>query len=196
MSAAEIVPGCERALVEIGFRRVDRGLVVRELRAGFTGSIGLNVATRTAPGAVGVNPVVGVRWKSVEHLLEELGYAGTGATIYTPLETLVDGRPELMWWFESVEDVRPVAATIADAVASCGVPFMEAHADPEACLRFIERELPREQRAYRLPVAFLVVARPQDAEEALERGLKLAGARSNPWAVAYREFAAEVRKRL
>ena len=93
-----------------------------------------------------------VRWKSVEHLLEMLGYAGTGATIYTPLETLVEGRTELMWWFESPEDVAPVAATIADAVARGGMPFMEAHADPEECLGFIERELPREQRAYRLPV--------------------------------------------
>jgi hypothetical protein len=186
-----VLRGCENALVRTGFERVAAGLLTRRLSAAFAGSIGLN-ASRTGSGAIGVNPVVGVRWHAVEELLETLGYEGAGPwsnTIYTPLETLVQSHGELMWWYGEPADVAPVSEEIAEAVASCALPFMESQRRPETCLHFIEHDLPREQRAYRLPAALTVCQRTDDARKALERGLKLAGTRSNPWAVAYREFA-------
>jgi hypothetical protein len=192
---------CQQQLNAIGLSLRRPQVFGVELQPGFTGWLGLNMATITAT-AQEINPVVGVRAQEVERIVATL--IETGDNLISP-PTVAGNIGYIMpqgryagWVVDTAVD--PI--TTIDAMVACvgehGLPYMERHASLESIYEALtaSRYEKSEQRAYRIPVVCMLLGRFKRARRHVDEAVGVLGTREDAAAQLYRRFALALSARL
>lgn len=200
MSRDESVPrrardSCRRALESAGLRK--RAGDVYTFDSGVDGTLGrvaLNTASNSPGGRFEINPVVGVCHEGVESRRAAL--QGTKARRYE-LATLSSAVGYLMpegayraWYFQDGSDFDEVAGDLAAAVVAYGFAFGQEHAELEVIADDLEqvRFTTLEARKTRLPIAYQLLGRPQEARRTLDASLAEVKSETHLAAEQFRTF--------
>ncbi len=187
-------------LADLGFKKRGGEIFTIDLTPGVFGWLGLNRATEhRAPGEVEINPVVGVRFQEVERIVAECRgekfHAYVPATICRPLGYLMPENRYTAWIF-AAERAREVAAQMAAAVASFGVPFMRSVVGfRELDQRLVDGFGFDHQIVYRRPVAALLAGDVSHARNLLDEATTAMATRTDTAAIEFRKFAEVLRGR-
>ena len=195
MLAKDVLRCVQNLLKEDGFRSSADGILLRPIRPGFETFVGLNAAIHRVDGLVGINPVVGVRDDAVENLLTELtGNRGT-TTLSISLGYLMPEQRYIEWKFGTAD--TDIAKSLLHSIRTFGFPAVESLASPEAIIESLKtRRMTIDQnRAYRLPVAYLLRGKKKLAIQELHCELDSVGDRADTAAKDYRRFAYRLENR-
>lgn len=188
-------------LSELGFRKRAGMIFTYDLSPEMLGWVGLNRATDAHdPGAVEINPVIGVRHQPLERLVAELKgmkfHAYNPPTVCIPLGYLLSEGKYTAWFFRDGE-VTEAGRDLVTNVASHGIPFMRSVVDlPNLRQRIEGRTGFDHQLEYRLPVAWLLSGEPERALATLDDIARVHGTRSDRAAMEFLKFADALRSRL
>lgn len=199
---AEASAEWKTALVSAGFRKRSGEIYTRPLITNVFGWLGINKAVHREDGLVAANPVVGVRHQELERAVAEL--LGERFQEYIPptvsvsLGYLMPESRHRSWLFGSGQALQETASGMVDAIVGYGVPFMERHTSLEDIVREMisGKGAISEQRAFRLPVAYLMIGSTESARESLAAELGRIGDRQDLAAQRFRRFAAAFEERL
>jgi hypothetical protein len=199
VSAASTLAILREPLESMGFRKRSGRIFTVELHPDVLGWLGLNTASRhQAPGALEVNPVVGVRHQVVEHLVAELRretfHPFQPPTVCTPLGYAMPAGRYQAWVLTQGPDAA-ARASLIDAVTSYGLPFMSGLAAIESLCAAAEQGVGFNLE-YRLPVIRLLLGRTRDAQAGLDDDLSRLGVREDRAAEQLRSFAGAFSARL
>jgi hypothetical protein len=196
-----ILARIEKRLESLSFHKERAGLVC-DLEKESLGWIGLPVSTRLRHDRIGVAPVVGVVFKPIEELTKALSKSSqfvNELTLSTPVGYLTPEGKFLQWVFD------PLMPTIVDgeidkillAVRGYGLPFMREHSKLDMITDALEmsRFTITDLRRYRLPVAYLLAGRKNEALRIVEGELESIIGRTDSAAGDYRDFARALRER-
>lgn len=174
----EVLAAWAGLLKEHGFRKV-RGLSTIPFGKDWLGVVGLNLATYNGAGPVDALPVVGVRWKPLGTIFEELNPKvpkSTTSTLSRPLYTLVPGHDGAQWRVRADKDAPVHLEEAVDAVLRWGVPFMESLCDPSVV---VERLRPPSQFTVNpaaawmtYPIALVLTDRQSEAVKVVTQHLQ------------------------
>ena len=140
---AVVVPLLEK----IEFKKRTRDVFTLDLAPGVLGWLGLNRATQHhTPGAVEINPVVGVRFETVERLVAECRgekfHAYLPPTVSSPIGYVMPQK-QYMGWVFSPGRSDEAATDMTDAIAADGVAFMHSIVDLAELRRRLCRRTPK-----------------------------------------------------
>lgn len=196
---AEVDEEVRRSLDAASFRRRREGLYTVETAPHVLGWLGLNTSYFGKGAVLEINPVIGVRHQSVERLVADLQgvefHPYLPCSVSSPLGYLMPASEFLVWAFQRGVDVGPPAADMARAVLTYGLQFMRETLTLPQLLRRIE-DNQGNQLEYRLPVVLMLLGQKERAASAIDAHLARIGSQDNPYTVAYRSFARNVRGRL
>lgn len=158
------------------------------------GVVNLNIATNRGE-YVGVNPIVGVRYRPIEDKVEE--WSGekaltvVGTTITTPLGYVTPNQTYMEWSFRPGTDTAAEIAQIMRSIQDYGLPFMMKHSTLAAVTKALEEGhfTYNDSRRYRLPVAYLLQGKSQLAVQMVNEELSRLETRVDGAAQDYRKFA-------
>ena len=141
MLVKDVLRCMESLLKEEGFHAGPHGVLLRPIRSGFQMFVGLNTATHRGDGVIGINPVVGLREDAVENRVTELTGHRSIVTLSISLGYLM---PERRY-----------------SIRTFGYPELRSLASREAVVAALKegRMTINPNRAYRLPVAYLLQGR-------------------------------------
>ncbi len=128
----EVLAAWASLLKQQGFRKV-RGLNTVPFGKDWLGVVGLNLATYNGAGPVDALPVMGVRWKPLSAIFEQLNPKipkSMTPTLSQPLYLLVPDHAGAQWLVRADKHAPLHLDEAADAVVRWGVPFMESLCDP------------------------------------------------------------------
>lgn len=161
----------------------------------FWGSVGLNVAMNRGSNAIGINPIVGVRYEGIETLIQRLvgeKRSQFAPTLSTAIGYLMPESSYVEWYFEpSPFDYAGEVKKMVAAIGTYGFPFMKAHASVEAIIDDLEnkRFSFNESIVFRLPVAYFLIGKTELALQYVKERTAELGTRTDAAAEAYRTFA-------
>ncbi len=188
-------------LADLGFKKRTGDVFTIKVAPGVLGWLGLNRATQhRAPGEVEINPVVGVRFQEVERVVAECRgekfHAYQPPTISSPLGYLMPEKKYKPWVFAPGRSEN-VAADMATAIATHGIPFMRSVVDLTELRRRLEgRSGYEHQVVYRRPVAALLAGDVMRSRTLLDEAMAAIGARTDLAAADFKKFAEALRSRL
>ncbi|WP_146362208.1 hypothetical protein [Arthrobacter yangruifuii] len=141
----EVLAAWAGLLKEHGFRKV-RGLSTIPFGKDWLGVVGLNLATYNGAGPVDALPVVGVRWKPLGTIFEELNPKvpkSTTSTLSRPLYTLVPGQDGAQWRVRADKDAPVQTPTVSwrSTPESAADVRQGNHGDPKAPLPAVREDI-------------------------------------------------------
>jgi uncharacterized protein YqcC (DUF446 family) len=167
-----------------------------------SGYLGLNVATRLPHHRIGIAPIVGVIHAPLEALVQELSKSSpfvNDVTLTSAVGYLTPQAKFLQWVFDPAltDLVESEIAKMIRAVREYGLPFMEEHTNLSQIIAELEakRFTVNQVRRYRLPAAYLLARRKQEALRFVESELKELAAQTDSAASDFRDFALVVQRR-
>jgi len=171
-------------LCATGMRRHSKGIYSREITPGAMGVVRLNAATKYG---FSINPLIGIQYLPLEHLLAELkewSFHPTkcGDSIASPIGYL---GPAHMLWEWKFEEGRDNAATVDEMVreiTTTGFRYMEENCTLEKiCERLaVDRHFMMGNDVYQLPVGYLMLGRFDEAEKVVRDELAKIAAHTPP----------------
>lgn len=188
-------------LQALSFRKKRGGGFYRELGEDTEGYVGLNLATRLPNKRIGISPIVGVSYLPVEDRIQKLCITSpflNDVTLTTAVGYLTPEKRFLEWVFDPAlgDIVDSEIAKIIRAIEQYGLPFMQEHTSLDSIIAELEatRYTVNDLRRYRLPVAYLLAGRKNEALKFVEQELEAMKERTDPAAAQYRDFAQAVRE--
>jgi hypothetical protein len=173
----------------------------RELGKDTDGYVGLNLATRLPNNSIGISPIVGVSYAPIEDRIQKLCTTSpflNDATLTTAVGYLTPEKRFLQWVFDPAlgDTMGSEIAKIARSIEQYGLPFMQEHTSLESIITELEatRYTVNDLRRYRLPVAYLLAGKRDEALKLLGQELEAMNERTDPAALQYRDFAQAVRE--
>ena len=167
-----------------GMRRLSIGIFSRSIANDATGLVRLNTATKYR---LEINPLIGVQYLPLEHLLAELKErpfhpTNCGDTITSPIGYL---GPAHMFWTWKFEEGRDNAATVdemVEEITTIGFRYMEDNCTLEkVCERLaVDHHFMMGNDVYQLPVGYMMLGRFDDAERILRNELAKIAAHKPP----------------
>ncbi|MCC6618869.1 MAG: hypothetical protein IT341_07500 [Chloroflexi bacterium] len=197
----QMVAAMTAALRPMGFiRRQADGLFTIELAPDVLGWLGLNGATKWHPGAVQVNPVIGVRHQVVERMVAELRgdrfHRYIPPTVSIPIGYVMPERTFTTWLFEPASMVAK-AADLAAAVERYGLSAMHVARDLHGLLdKMGQRWGFSHQNVYRRPVIQWLLGDPDGALADAHASVAELGDRDDPAAEELRHYVDELRRMI
>ena len=194
---ADVLKVAERELKLLGFRKT-KGVYIRDLTEEAVGWVGLNTASHRSDGRVGINPVVGVRHRNVESMLEEFMAekdSGLPPTISTAVGYLMPEGCYMEWFYEPAPfDYESECGRMGKAVEVYGIPFMDSNGKLLEIVQDLEtlRFVSKDAAVYKLPVAYILSGRGESGTAYVENQLKELGARQDIAARQYKTFASNL----
>jgi len=182
-------------LAEIGFEKRAGSIFTLELGHDTIGWLGLNQSVRyQSPGAVEINPVVGVRFQTVERMVAECRgerfHSYQPPTICTPIGYLLPDAKYKTWLFEPDQPVD-AAQDMCATIKQYGIPFMRSvQSLEELCLKIDSRL--GFLLEYRHPVALFLAGDIARATSTLARSVADLGDRGDLAAIDFRRYAAKL----
>lgn len=189
----------EEQFAKLSFSK-KRGVFVRELGKDSFGYVGLNIATHLPQKRIGIAPIVGVIYRPAEELVKKL--CGRFLSRYELTLTIAVGylTPEarfLQWVFDPTmpEIVDSEITKIVRCIKEYGLPFMQEHTTLDSITAELEakRYTFNEVRRYRLPVAYLLAGRRDEALKFIEQEMESMKESTDAASADYRGFAQAVR---
>jgi hypothetical protein len=181
----------ETGLASLSFHK-KQNIFVRPLGGDGFGWVALDIATHLPHGRVGISPIVGVVYRPIEDLVKRLSssWPSYGATLSTAVGYLTPERRFLEWVFDPTMDVSDEMAKIMRAVEYYGLPFMEEHASLRSIINELQakRFTINDTRRYRLPAAYLLAGRKEEALRFIEQELEGLRERTDDAAAQFREY--------
>jgi hypothetical protein len=172
---------------------VYRGAFITKMEKGVLGWIALNISSHLPHERVGISPMVGVRYSPIEEKLEELvtDWIPGGATLSISVGYLSPERRFLEWVFDPEFDNDTEISRMVSAVREYGLPFMKAHRPLSSIVDALEQNqfTNKETRRYRLPIAYQLAGRGDEARRFIDEQLEELRDRTDAAAVQYRRFA-------
>lgn len=185
----------QERLASISFYKKETGFS-RELGKDTSGYVGLPVSSNLPKSRIGISPVVGITFRPIEDLLKMLSGSSLflgGVTLTEALGYLTPEKRFLQWVFDPAlpDLVAPEIAKIIRAVEEYGLPFMEEHITLNSIIAELEakRFTVNDLRRYRLPAAYFLVGRREDALKFVEGELRELYKRTDEAATEFRHFA-------
>ncbi|MFN8986886.1 MAG: hypothetical protein ACK5VR_11325 [Burkholderiales bacterium] len=175
-----------------GFKQRSGEIFTRQLAEGFIGWLGLNRAKR--PEGFEVNTVVGVRCQELEDLLstllKERPHKYVPASGAISLGYLMPDRQYRSWILRG-DTAADVSADMVASVVQYGVPFMASACSLHEVEMLLEspRFTSAEHAAYRRPLIKWLLGDREGALQACASDEQQLGARSDPAAECFRQFA-------
>ncbi|MCQ1957522.1 hypothetical protein NNX39_13550 [Arthrobacter sp. zg-Y826] len=185
-----------------GFRK-SRGIHTLDLGEAWLGWLGLNRSLWNGTGRVDVLPVVGICWKPLEGIFQELNPQlpkSTSATLTRPLYTLL---PEsytseqfiLAQWRVREEKGEPFRLEeVLDAAVLWGIPFMQSLCDPEGVADKLRPpshfEVNQAVPWKTYPIALVLTGRQAEAVEVVRGHAQEVAEKPDMASKAYAEFSA------
>lgn len=202
MHIADVSRAASSLLSDLGFVKHRGDIFTRSVDDGVVGWLGLNRAVARGDGMLEINPVVGVRHQQLERLVATLGgrefhpYIPPTASVH--LGYLMPERRYVPWLFSGSQDAERVARQMVSAITDYGLPFIEHNVLLENLVATLESggASAREQLAYRVPIAYLLIGDVKRSREALDRSVTALGERRDAAAEALRSFAPRLQERL
>ncbi|MBV1853942.1 hypothetical protein [Catellatospora tritici] len=189
---------CATALRRYRFVAKSRGLLLQPSGSGETsGWLGLNLATWSLPHVLHVNPVVGVRHRSLEAILvSTAGWPAPVASVCRPLGYLTPQNTFLQWDFSATDDLTAVAEDLATAVATYGQPFIDKWSDWDAFSRDVADSglLLDHDRHLVLPAVAAVNGDCEQADHLIRQELDRTAGGQDAYSKGYRDFAQRFRQ--
>ncbi|MFD0206241.1 MULTISPECIES: hypothetical protein [Saccharothrix] len=189
----EVLAACTAGLRELGFTKQD-GKLILDRGDGASGWLGLNLATFALPASLMVNPVVGVRFASVEDIMLTIrdDIPRTPMPVVSrPLGYLMPERTFRTWEFQRDGNIEQVAASLVSAVKQYGIPYIDTYADWRVFCHSVELPgflLPHE-KAKVIPVVPALNKQLDEAREVVRTELTAVADSDGVYAQSYRDFA-------
>lgn len=202
LPVAEVSSAAAVGLRKLGFRKREGGVFTRELSDAVLGWVGLNRAVQRRDEQLELNPVVGIRNQQVEKLVAEL--SGRAVHPYVPptasihLGYLMPEQRYVPWLFRRGGQIEQIVARMVSAIDVYGGPFMEANLALDRLAETLaagHAAIP-EQRAYRLPVVYLLLGQTRRAAEIIHETIATLGERDDLAARSLRSFVTRFTERL
>jgi hypothetical protein len=189
------------SLLQLGFRKRAGAVFTLDFTPDVVGWLGLNRATRDrAPGEVEINPVVGVRFQSVERLVAECRkekfHSYQPPTISSPLGYVMPQKQYKAWLFSRGHG-GAATIDIINAIAWHGIAFMRSATNLAELRRCMEEHLGLEhQLVYRRPAAAMLAGDLIKARTLLDEMSAAVRARTDLAATDLKKFAEAMLDRL
>lgn len=181
----------DRATLALGFERRNRSYAF-DLNVEALGVVNYDVTTHRLDGRIGVNPIVGIHFRPVEARVREWFQKGPylTPTVSTSLGYVTPEKRFLEWLFELEFENEQEVSKMVRAIADYGMPFMKSHQTLESMTEALEHKnfTVNESRAYRLPVAYLLQGKKENAVQILNQEISKLGTRTDEAARNYRAF--------
>ncbi len=198
----EIMKYVQDALGEHRYRKRVEQIYTIDLSDEFLGWLGLNRAIERGDGALALNPVVGVRYQTMERTLAEITgekfHAYIPPTVSVNVGYLMPENSYRSWRFEEGGLNKQKVLDMVAIVEKVGRPFMSTMADLESLTEALEAKrysLP-DVRRYHLPVIYYLKGESDLAHSYLTSHEEELGDRDDLAAQAYRDFAEKMREQL
>jgi hypothetical protein len=165
-----------RLLMTIGFKRQSQ-LFLKQITEENVGWLGLNISKQHLGGGIGVSPTVGLRFKPIEDVVQRILQSKTiRPTLASSLGYLMPEQRYLEWVFPPDEtfDLELESEKIVKAIDVYGEPFIKQKGDLVTIIRDLEtpRFTDKISASYRLPIAYRLAGRPDEAHAYLVEHLK------------------------
>jgi hypothetical protein len=165
----------EQGLCSQGMQKYEQGIYGRQLTTEARGMVGLNVATRYG---FRINPIIGVQYLPLEHLLADLKEwpfhpTKCGDSIASPIGYLGPAKMFWTWKFEEGKDNAATVAEMVDEITTIGFRYMEQNCTLEkVCERLaVDRHFIMGNDVYQLPVGYMMLGRFDEAESLVRNEL-------------------------
>ena len=198
----EIMNYVQDALGEHGYRKRSEQIFTLDLSEEFLGWLGLNRAVDRGDGALALNPVVGVRYQTLERTLAEITgeafHAYIPPTVSVNVGYLMPENSYRSWRFEQGDANQQKALDMIAVVEKVGRPFMNSMADLESLTEALEAKrysLPDDRR-FHLSALYHLKGESDLANSQLVNYVAELGDRDDLAAQAYRTFAQKMQVRL
>lgn len=179
----EIYRMIQEGLCAKGMQRHSKGVYSRKITTDATGVVGLNAATRYD---FSINPIIGVQFLPLEHLLAELKERAfhptkSGDTIACPIGYLAPPYRFRQWTFQEDWDNAATVADMVHEITTVGFRYMEENSTLEAiCERIAEECITDMNQPYHPPVGYLMLGRYDEAERVVRDHLAKIAAHKPP----------------
>jgi hypothetical protein len=190
----------EEGLTSLSFCKQRVGFS-KEFGKDASGYVGLPVSTHLPHNRIGIAPVVGVVYSPLEKLLNKLSNSSSfvnDVTLTTEIGYLTPEARFLQWVFDPAltDIVDSEIAKIVRSIEQYGLPFMQKHTSLESIITELAatRYTVNDLRRYRLPVAYLLAGKRDEALKLVGQELEAMNGRTDPAATQYRDFAQALRK--
>lgn len=197
-----VLASVHRELGSLDFEKRKAGIFVLKVTPDVLGTVGLNTATGRGAGVLEINPVVGVRNQQIERLVAELSGDAFDELIPPTLAGnvgyLSPANRYLPFLFTQDTATEGVASQLCDAVKTHGLPFIKKVADLAALVEAMQTArfgIPFVTE-YRIPVGLFLLGDRAKAKTFLAAKLGEIGTRSDPAALRFKSFAAQLSERL
>lgn len=189
--AKSILTSVEERLASLSFCKKG-GSFFLKLEKDTSGYVSFNVSTHLPQNRVGVSPIVGVVYSPIEDLVTKLCRPpfADGPTISTAVGYLTPEGRFLEWVFDPTLDATPELVKMTRAIQEYGLPFIQEHTALHSIITDLEgkRFTINDTRRYRLPAAYLLAGRKEEALRFVEHELKDLDARTDPTTAQFRDF--------
>lgn len=191
----EIDSAIAAALTDAGYRRREGAFFLKPLGGDvnawvsyFSQRVGTNIE---------ISPKVGVRHERVHELIDRLksrkpSNEPTASILLGYL--LPQNDPALVWRFDGEASTDELARNLVEHLVRYGEPWMRQHASEERIIE--DARADRKVNPERLPAAFFLAGRPDEASAALASLLDEMGDRTDEAALRFRQFAERFRSEL
>lgn len=186
----DVVKIIESRLKSMGFRK-KKYLFLREVRPGLSASVGLNLGASIEPGALWVNPAVGLIHHQIEEMVRALaGDEYAGVTLVKHLG-VISGHTSTDISYKFYEEPRgweTVMHRFTSDIERHATPFWQSDWN---WVRLAE-ELGADEktrRSFRLPVVLHLGGRPKEASDYMEDRLKELGDMGSGGAMMASQYA-------
>jgi len=180
----EIYRMIEERLCAAGMRRHSIGIFSWSITNDASGVVRLNTATKYR---LEINPLIGVQYLPLEHLLAELKErpfhpTNCGDTITSPIGYLGPAHMFWMWKFEVDRDNAATVDEMVEEITTIGFRYMEDNCTLEKiCERLaVDRHFMMGNDVYQLPVGYLMLGRFDEAEKVVQDELAKIAAHERP----------------
>ena len=192
----------QQELTALGFEKCKAGIFVIPVNDDVLGTIGLNTASDRSSGVLEINPVIGVRNNRVERLVAEL----CGDFFDELLPPTIAGNigyvsPEnryRSYLFTEGMEIENAITDMGHELRTHGLSFIRRNADLKALVETMQTArfgIPSVTE-YRIPAGLLLLGDHSRAAAYLNAKLDEIGARKDPAAIRYKNFAIELSTRL
>jgi hypothetical protein len=183
-------------LQALSFCKKRGGGFYKELGKDTEGYVGLNLATRLPNNRIGISSIVGVSYLPIEDRIQKLCITSpflNDATLTTAVGYLTPEKRFLQWVFDPAlrDIVDSEIAKIIRSIEQYGLPFMQEHTSLDSIIEELEatRYTVNDLRRYRLPAAYLLAGKRDEALKLVGQELEAMRGRTDPAASQYRVFA-------
>lgn len=165
-----------RLLTTLGFKRQAQ-VFLKNITEENVLWLGLNISKQHLGGGIGINPTVGICFKPIEDVVQRILQSKTiRPTLASSLGYLMPEQRYLEWVFlpDEAFDSEHEAEKIVKAIEIYGEPFMKQEGDLVSIIRDLEtlQFTNQTSASYRLPIAYRLAGRIDEAHAYLVQHLK------------------------